>query len=91
MAKGSVGTATSVIVHRRQKPVPCNCSKCRNFRLFEGQAICMSSGDVLVRSKTTCLHYSGPFIYRKKKAKKAVQKKVNPKKQTKKQVKRNKK
>lgn len=66
MAKGSVGTNCGTIIYRRQKPVPCSCPKCSHYRVVDGVKYCMSSGDVLQRCKTTCLHYCGPFIYRKK-------------------------
>lgn len=66
MAKGSVGTNCSTIIHRRQKPVPCKCSACRNLRIVDGQKICMATGDYLLRTKTSCLYYSGPYIHRKK-------------------------
>lgn len=66
MAKGSIGANCSTIIYRRQKPVPCSCPKCSHYRVIDGVKYCMSSGDVLQRCKTTCLYYSGPFIYRKK-------------------------
>ena len=66
MAKGSTGTITGTILYRRQNPVPCKCSECRNLRIVDGQKICMATGDYLLRAKTSCLYYSGPYIHRKK-------------------------
>jgi len=69
MAKGSTGANTSTIIYRRQKAVPCKCSECRNLRIVDGQKICMATGNYLLRTKTSCLYYSGPYIARKKPAK----------------------
>ena len=71
MAKGSTGANTSTIIYRRQKAVPCKCSECRNLRIVDGQKVCMATGDYLLRAKTSCLYYSGPYIKRKKPAKKS--------------------
>ncbi len=71
MAKGSTGANTSTIIYRRQKAVPSKCSQCRNLRIVDGQKICMATGDYLSRAKTSCLYYSGPYIARKKPAKKS--------------------
>lgn len=71
MAKGSTGANTSTIIYRRQKAIPCKCSECRNLRIIDGQKICMATGDYLLRAKTSCLYYSGPYIPRKKSAKKS--------------------
>lgn len=84
MAKGGIGVNTSTIVYRRQKTVPCKCSECRNLRIIDGEKICMATGDFLIRAKTSCLYYSGPYIARKKPVKKKKPKKVyKPKKTTK--------
>lgn len=77
MAKGATGANTSTIVYRRQKPVPCKCSACKNLRIVDGQKICMATGDYLLRAKTSCLYYSGPYIARKKPAKKNKYKKAS--------------
>ena len=71
MARGSIGANCSTIIHRRQKPVPCSCPKCSHYRIVDGVKYCMMSGDILQRCKTSCLYYSGPFIYRKKPKKKS--------------------
>lgn len=71
MAKGSIGANCSTIIHRRQKSVPCSCPKCSHYRIVDGVKYCMMSGDILQRCKTSCLYYSGPFIYRKKTKKKS--------------------
>lgn len=76
MAKGSTGTNTGTIVYRRQKAVPCKCSECRNLRVIDGQKICMATGDYLLRAKTSCLYYNGPYIHRKKTVKKTKHKKA---------------
>ena len=77
MAKGATGTNTGTIIYRRQKAVPCKCSECRNLRIIDGQKICMATGDYLLRSKTSCLYYSGPYIKRKKPAKKSKYTKIS--------------
>lgn len=77
MAKGATGTNTSTIVYRRQKAVPSKCSECRNLRIVDGQKLCMATGDYLLRTKTSCLYYSGPYISRKKPAKKAKHTKIS--------------
>ena len=77
MAKGSTGANTGTIIYRRQKAVPSKCSQCRNLRIVDGQKICMATGDYLLRSKTPCLYYSGPYIARKKPAKKSKRTKTS--------------
>lgn len=71
MAKGSIGANCSTIIHRRQKSVLCSCPKCSHYMVVDEVKYCMMSGDILQRCKTTCLCYSGPFIYRKKPKKKS--------------------
>ena len=77
MAKGSTGVNTSTIIYRRQKAVPSKCSQCRNLRIVDGQKICMATGDYLLRAKTSCLYYSGPYIKRKKPLKKPKRSKTS--------------
>lgn len=77
MAKGATGTNTGTIIYRRQKAIPCKCSECRNLRIVDEKKICMATGDYLLRAKTSCLYYSGPYIKRKKPAKKSKYTKIS--------------